>query len=192
MHSTESEITKSRGKHISTSDLITLTVGCITILITILAVAVQISECLRKRKKVCPKAVTYICGGGGPIELRIPPRIDLKFLRLKQSFKSTEPNTLPKQELKNLRDEELRIVTRPQSALSTSSRPVSVHLATAAPQSSQRASRAVVYAHSIPSSSRSSQRSSRAAGCVHSRSVSSHSFQRASVAEHQMEPASPS
>ncbi|KAI5843065.1 hypothetical protein DFP73DRAFT_595608 [Morchella snyderi] len=146
MHSTESEITKSRGKHISTSDLITLTVGCITILITILAVTVQISECLRKRKK----------------------------------------------EHRNLRDGELRIITRPQSSLSTSSKAaVHVHPAATTPQSSQRASRAVVYAHSRPSSSHSSQRSSGVAGRVHSRPVSSHSFQRASAAEHQTEPASP-
>lgn len=53
MHSNEHEAAKSQGKYINTSDLITLSVACITMLITILAVIIQISECLRKREKVC-------------------------------------------------------------------------------------------------------------------------------------------
>ncbi|RPB07297.1 hypothetical protein P167DRAFT_579438 [Morchella conica CCBAS932] len=51
MHSNEHEAAKSQGKYINTSDLITLSVACITMLITILAVIIQISECLRKREK---------------------------------------------------------------------------------------------------------------------------------------------
>jgi hypothetical protein len=62
MQSSVGETAKSpAGKFITTSDLITLIVGCITILITILVVAIEISESLMKRKNVCFRVFNIFC-----------------------------------------------------------------------------------------------------------------------------------